>query len=443
VSPAAVDAPRASRLESLRFNLAQTLPQFLEGPFRKRPRVQSWLARHHPDPQGVRAVRRLRRKHGSDYVWVSLIGKPTLLVLDPEGVRRVLDASPDVYGPPELKTRGMSHFQPGAVTLSTRPEWRRRRDFNEEVLASGSRVHPRAATLLATVAEEVDGLLERRRDRMTWSDLEGLFRRLAPAIVFGSDMLGSEEIVEDLERLMSESNRVFGLSPSPRLERFQERIREAACHGEAGGLAPAICPHVRPGDPLPVAGQVPHWLFALKDTVAANCAHALALILAHPGAAERVRHEVEGDLDDPAAVDAMGYLEGCLQDTMRLLPTTPVLLRVALRDDELGGRTVPRSAQVMIHNGYHHRNPDALDDPDRFQPERWEPGGWSYRFNHLSNGPQACAGRELVLLLGKAVLGRILAGGPWTLSAPRLDVTQGVPHALDRRRLLLERISGS
>lgn len=437
-------APRVSALDSFRFNLSQTVPAFVQGTFSRRPRVTSFFARYHPDPQGVRLVSRLRARYRSDYLWLSVLGKASLLVLDPDGVRAVLGGSPDPFGPPDVKLRGMSHFQPGALTISAGEEWRRRRRFHDEVLAVGSAVHPRAADFLAVVDAEVERLLERagrteKGGRVTWPDLHALFQRIAAGVVFGASADGAPDVLDTLTTLMRESNRVFGLKPSPQLAGMQERIRALLCASDAGGLSPGVCPHVAPGDPVPVAGQVPHWLFALKDTLAVNCANTLAMIVAHPDVERRVVEEAAAaDLSDPASVDGMALLEGCLQDTMRLLPTTPMLVRAASRDAEVCGRAVPEGAQIVIHNGFNHRNPDALSDPDRFQPESWERGRWSYRFNHLSNGPQACAGRDIVLLLGKAVLGRLFTQRRWGLHRPRLVVAGRVPHAVDHYRLMVE-----
>ena len=114
-----------------------------------------------------------------------------------------------------------------------------------------------------------------------------------------------------------------------------------------------------------------------------------------------------------------------------------MIVRKARRDDDLQGRPVRVGAQVLIHNGFNHRNVEAVPDPDRFRPERWQQGVWDYRFNPMSNGPQACAGRDLALFLGKAFLGRLFEGRAWTLTTPSLAAGRAVPHAFDRSALHL------
>lgn len=435
-------APRINRRDNFRFNAFQIVPHFLRGMFAIRPGWSRLLDRRHPDPRGIRLVRELRRRYGSDYLWLKVLGKPTLLVLDPEGIRHVLDAPPWAYGPPDLKVRGMSHFQPDAVTVSSGDDWTRRRAFNAEVLATGESIHPSAFGFLKVVQAAVASMTSTDGATVAWTGIHLAFRRITAGVVFGPGV-EAESVLDRLDALMKRANRVAGRSDTAERRAFHDEIRERISDPEAGSLAAAACPHLEPDDPLPVAGQIPHWLFAMKDTLAANCTNALALIAAHPHVQEQARAEVATtDLSDPAAVDGMAYVEGCLRDAMRLWPTTPVIVRKALKDDALAGHIVPSGSQVMIHNGFNHRNPDAMTDPDAFHPEAWQQGVWDYRFNPMSNGPQACAGRELVLLLGKAVLGRFLEGHRWRLSHPSLDPARPIAHTFEPDAVVLTGISG-
>jgi cytochrome P450 len=70
-------------------------------------------------------------------------------------------------------------------------------------------------------------------------------------------------------------------------------------------------------------------------------------------------------------------------------------------------------------------------DADRLDPERWAGDQHDYRFNHLSNGTQDCPGGPLVLLLGKAVVGRMLERYRLSLDQPALEPGRGLPHMLN------------
>src|SRR5690349_17768850 len=89
--------PSLSLRDNLIFNLGYLIPLGLQGSFTRNRRWVGLIARLHPDPAAVRLVRRLRAAYRSDYLYVRMLTTRTLLVLDPDGVRRVLDHSPDIY----------------------------------------------------------------------------------------------------------------------------------------------------------------------------------------------------------------------------------------------------------------------------------------------------------------------------------------------------------
>ena len=61
--------------------------------------------------------------------------------------------------------------------------------------------------------------------------------------------------------------------------------------------------------------------------------------------------------------------------------------------------------------------------------EAWADGRPSPLFNHLSSGPQVCAGIDLLLFIAKAVIATILAGGRYRLERPPLDPARPLPYA--------------
>src|SRR5712691_12443396 len=145
--------PSASLWENLVYNLCYLIPTALQGTFtRSRFWVGFWT-RVHPDPAAVRFISRLRKKYGSDYLYLRMLTTRTLLVLSREGVRWVLEYSPAHYIGAKAKRDGLSHFQPNSVTISQGEEWQDRRRFNESVLDYG-RLHRDAERFLSVVRDE-------------------------------------------------------------------------------------------------------------------------------------------------------------------------------------------------------------------------------------------------------------------------------------------------
>ncbi len=174
----------------------------------------------------------------------------------------------------------------------------------------------------------------------------------------------------------------------------------------------------------------------MQDTLAINSLRCLALLGSHPRQLGEVAAELERapeGFDTAAGVASLEYLEACLEEAMRLWPTTPMLSRQTISDIDWDGAAVPADTQVVIVNTFLHRDRERHDFADRFAPEAWTKGAaaddWS--FNHLSHGPQGCPGSSLALFVGKTMLATVLAGHRPRLVAPRLDPGRPLPRMLD------------
>ena len=108
---------------------------------------------------------------------------------------------------------------------------------------------------------------------------------------------------------------------------------------------------------------------------------------------ERVRQEIQKNgTQTPKGIDALSYLEGCIQEVMRLWPITPMLTRQTVQEC-VGGNTIPSGTQIVILNGFNHRDRETDPDIGNFRPEFWLDKPVDYRFNHLSNGKGIAPGK--------------------------------------------------
>ena len=417
--------PALSLWEDLLFNLGYVVPMAMQGTFTRNPRWVAFWTRWHPDPAAVQFVGWLRRRHPGGVLTLHLGPTKSVLVLDPDGVQHVLDRSPTVYADPKPKRRGMSVFQPNAVTISRGDEWRDRRRFNEAVLDADQPVHEYADRILGIVRDEVARAPRLER----WDDFDRLFARVMRQVIFGRAARDDTEVTDLLRSLMRQANRPVRFGKPRQFDPFYARIRHYLSVAEPGSLV-ALCRQGPVTARTRVENQVPHWMFAIWETLGSNTVRALAAILAHPEVESKVRGELA--MADPATPDGIGqlrYLEGCLQETMRLWPTTPMLVREALVADALDGFTVPAGRQVVIWNSPNHRDSTVYPLADIFSPELWFDGRPSALFNHVSSGPQVCAGVNLLLFIGKAVLATMLGQGRYVLLEPPLDPARPLPLA--------------
>jgi cytochrome P450 len=430
------ELPSASLVDVAQFNRLVVVPNALQGLFRRRPAAVALAVKADVDGAAVRLLAGMRDRYEGGPVWIRLMRDRALLLLSVEDVRRVLEGSPEPFAAdPPAKRKGMSHFQPHALTISRDGLWEERRRFTETVLDTPEPVHRLGDRFVAVAREETRGLLAASQGRLDWEAWHAAFRRMVRRIVLGDAAAGDEEVTNLLARLMSEANNLPG-ERSEHFGPFVERLRSYVEAQEPGSLA-SLIPHAPQTPATAATGQVPHWLFASADTLPANALRALALIVSHAPQHEEVRRELAadgaGDGVDAAALADLSYLRACLMDAMRLYPTTPILSRETVADVDFDGARLPAGTQLLWVNLFHHRDRRNVPNADRFSPEAWTEGdAWSdWSFNHFSHGPQGCPGTYLALLLGTAVLAETLAAPGLRLEQPRIEPGRPLPHMLD------------
>lgn len=429
------DFQHASVVEGVRFTAQIGVPNVVQGLFKKRELPTKVAALVKAEAQGHALVAGLVERLGTEPFYVRVATDEALLLTDPADIQHVLGGSPDPFASdPDAKRKGMSAFQPDALTLSRGDLWRGRRDFAEHVLSTGSPLHPLAPTFLDVVSDAVAGLVA--LDEIGWDDINDAFARITRRVVLGDDAAGDFDLTRRLGELMTAGNSTPG-KPADGYDDFLVRLRAHVDAADPKSLAGLVADSPHGGDVDPAA-QVIHWLFAMGDTLPLNLMRTLALLATHPEQLHEVRAEIARvDIRDAGYVAGLGYVAGCLLDTMRLWPTTPLFGRVTTRDVEMpGGQVVEEGTQVLIYNVFNHRNRDRVPYADRFAPGEWSGGeaGESWLFNFFSHGPQGCPGAGLAVFLGQAFIATLLERWTPELVGASLDPGQPLPHGLDAFR---------
>lgn len=422
----------ASAVDGVRFTAQIGVPNLVLGLFAKRPlptRVSTTLR---GDQFGYQLVEGLVRRLGPDPFWIRLATDEVLLVHHPDDIKIVLGGSPAPFAAdPDSKRKGMAAFQPNALTISRGDLWANRRRFAEAVLDTGAPLHRLAPQFLAAAHEEAEGLVQGATIR--WDDLHAAVQRLTRRVVLGDAAADDTAISKQLGELMAAGNRMPG-KPAGGYDAFIARVQDYVDAAEPGSLCGLVADAPADADTDP-AGQVVHWLFAMGDTLPANLLRTLALLATHPDDLAAVRSALDGkDLAQADTITDQVYLAGCIQEAMRLWPTTQLFGRVAVEDVRFPtGAVVPAGKQVLIYNVFNHRNRERIDYADRFAPQEWVTGDaaedWS--FNFFSHGPQGCPGAGLAIFLGQALLAHIVASSALELTGASLRPDRPLPYSLD------------
>ena len=117
-----------------------------------------------------------------------------------------------------------------------------------------------------------------------------------------------------------------------------------------------------------------------------------------------------------ADLKELKYVMRCINESMRLYPHPPVLIRKALKADTLpGGYDIPEGQDILLSIYNLHRNPDVWEDPDTFKPERWDRDGpipteqnTDFKYVPFSGGPRKCVGDQFALMEAQVIMAMML-----------------------------------
>lgn len=421
--------PTASGPDTLSFLAEVVGPSVAKGAIIRRAAVVGLAERLELDRRAVRRMQRLHERYGPGPLMLRLPGAPRAVILEPAHVTRVLEQSPDPFSPatPE-KRAALAQFEPHGVLVSRGAAREDRRRYNEAVLEPERPLHHLADRFLQVVREEIGGALDGLDGRpLGWPDFTPPWFRTVRRLVLGDGARDDVELTRRLDRLRAAGNWAMLRPVRRRLRaKFFARLERYLARAESGSLA-AIMALVPSGRRTAPEHQVPQWLFAF-DAAAIATFRALALAAAHPAAAEAAAGEPP----------PWPHRRALLLESLRLWPTTPLVLRQTTRPTEWERGTMPAGTGVVIFAPYFHRDERRLPQADRLAVGLWtgEESAGDWPLIPFSRGPAECPGRHLALLVGTAALGEALGRGPVRLVPPeRLEPGAPLPGTLNHASL--------
>ena len=416
------------------------VPTIAKGVIIRRPSMVELAERLDLDRGAIRTLQRLRERHGDGPVIIRVPGRTQAILLAPADVRRVLEGTPEPFATDSSeKHAALSHFEPDGVLISRGVARTERRELNEAVLDSGCPRHRLAARFASIVQEEAGALVAAAREvgTLEWSAFASAWNRIVRRVVLGDGARDDEELTRILARLRQDANWAFLHRKRRALyATFATRLTLHLERAERGSLAHVMANTYTKPDAAP-AGQVPQWLFAF-DSAGIATYRALALLATHPEQAARALADL-GESDGAVAPE-LPFVRACVLESVRLWPTTPMILRQSTAATTWDGVTMPAGTGVLIFAPYFHRDSTRLPFADRFTPEIWLQGTPERELGIVpfSEGPAQCPGREIVLLLASTTLATLMRDGVPRVAASKLNAAMPMPGTLDNYTLRFE-----
>jgi cytochrome P450 len=210
-------------------------------------------------------------------------------------------------------------------------------------------------------------------------------------VVSGEDFeITEEDTAKAMEVWASVPAAVMAQNPREHRERTLLKMIEAA----------VADPSIPEFDQQQAIDELKQYLWAGTETTALTLAWAMYETSRHPEAAERIRREGEAVYGDrePAAADygSLVYTRAVIQETMRLYPPIWGMMRVASKDDEIGGKKIRAGDRIVLFAYGAHHSPKYWDEPEAFRPERFMGEAAKkrrpYTYLPFGGGKRACIG---------------------------------------------------
>ncbi|XVF30383.1 hypothetical protein REPUB_Repub16aG0052600 [Reevesia pubescens] len=179
-------------------------------------------------------------------------------------------------------------------------------------------------------------------------------------------------------------------------------------------------------------------LIAGHETSAAVLTWTFYLLSKEPSVVSKLQDEVDSVLGDrfPTIDDMkkLKYTARVINESLRLYPQPPVLIRRSLGDDVLGKYPIKRGEDIFISIWNLHHSPSLWQDAEKFNPERWpldgpNPNETNQNFCYLpfGGGPRKCVGdmfASFETVVAVAMLVRRF-NFQMALGAPPVEMTTG------------------
>jgi cytochrome P450 len=374
---------------------------------------------------------RCRRRYGKRFTLRFLGGPPFVVLSDPEEVKEVFKAPPEVLHPGE----GARVLEPlvGQNSVILLDEGRHLEQRKLMLPAFHGEKMKRLAGLMAEVAEREVGSWPRDEEIELHPRMQRLTLKIILRAVFGLDPGARLDALRDrLGAMLAFGDRAISLVPPPAdsigakigerigpfkeflnlqepadamiFELIDERRRE---DGERDDILTMLLA-ARHEDGSPMSAQelrdeLMTLLVAGHETTASALAWGFERLAREPAVLSRLVDEVDGGEEDR-------YLTATIQETLRRRPVLPnVEPRLVMTPFEVGGWLYPAGV-CLVPNAYLiHHDPRIYPDPYAFRPERFldDPPG-TYTWIPFGGGRRRCLGASFAIQEMQIVLRAVL-----------------------------------
>lgn len=365
------------------------------------------------------------------------------LVNDPDLIKEVLVKNPDAFPKSDRIGAGLAPLLGNSVFLTNGETWKRQRRIIDPAFAGG-----RLRDTFPAIRDAAQAGVERlaaQADRSP-QEIEAVTSHIAADVIFRA--LFSLPIEDETAREVFDAFQAFqrsqpilnlaafvrGPSWMPRFFGAETRATASKIRALIAKLTKDRLALIANGDAPddlatkilttkdPETGetftqdemvdQVAIFFLAGHETSAAAMAWALYLLALYPEWQDRLAQEAREFDGSFANLSALAVTRDVFRETLRLYPSVPMMVREAAQPRIFRNRPLKTGAQVVVSPWHLHRHERFWDNPDGFDPSRWETenGKRCTRDAYLpfSAGPRICPGAGFALIEGATILAALV-----------------------------------
>ncbi|MFC4214974.1 cytochrome P450 [Pseudophaeobacter arcticus] len=380
--------------------------------------------------------------------WMAEFRAPSFrsfLINQPDLIKRVLKEEPDVFPKSDRIAEGLKPLLGNSVFLTNGETWKRQRRIIDPAF-EGGRLKATYPAMRAA-ADSAIVRLQRQVGQGAKIEAEEITSHVAADVIFRtlfSIPIENEVAGEVFTRFRNyqRSQPLLNLAafvPLPKwMPRFFRRgtrpnakviralitkLTEARMAAIKAGTAPEdlatkIMTTCDPDtgerfDAQEMVDQVAIFFLAGHETSASALAWTLYLMGLYPDWQDQLVLEAEALEDENfSAISKLRLSRDVFREALRLYPPVPMMVREASCPVTFRNRLVPKGAQIVLSPWHLHRHERLWDNPDGFDPSRWqtENGKQCQREAYIpfSAGPRVCPGAGFAMVEGPLILSLIL-----------------------------------
>ena len=167
-----------------------------------------------------------------------------------------------------------------------------------------------------------------------------------------------------------------------------------------------------------IVAQSVFFLLAGYETSSNTLSFTAYFLATNPDVQEKLRTEIKDAMESNADISlyelthSIEYLDCVIKESQRMFPPGSQANRECSEDYDLNGIHIPAGTEILIPIYALHHDPDAWQDPEKFDPERFRGPSkdaiHAFQFLPFGAGPRNCIGMRFALMEIKIALVKIL-----------------------------------